>query len=125
MNKVLVVEDDVVSRRLLGFHLRRAGFDVVEAHDAVMARLVTLHEAPDMILFDLSMPYGDGFDLAAGLKDFPGLEETPFAFVSGHGSTAHRDRALQLGAVAFLQKPVAPHELVATVRNSLRQPALA
>ena len=111
--KILVVEDDESLRELLRLHLSGAGYAVSTAPDAIVAGYQVLKSPPDLILIDVNMPHMDGFEFVAALKSDKTLPEIPVIFLSSleEGDT----RGKELGAVAYLKKPVMRDRLLNTV----------
>ena len=111
--KILVVDDDESLRELLRMHLASAGYEVSTAPDAISAGYQVLKSPPDLILSDVNMPHMDGFEFVAALKSDKTLPDIPVIFLSAQeeGDT----RGKELGAVAYLRKPVMRDRLLATV----------
>lgn len=108
--KVLVVDDDRATVRLIRMVLLNAGFDVVTAFDGIEALSAVAVEGPDVITLDLDMPNldGRGFRRELELR----RAEIPVVIVSGRGAFEARR---ELGAAAALAKPFDPDVLVAVV----------
>lgn len=104
--KILIVEDDPDVRQ--GYNIRLAAhhYDTVFAPDGVASISQAQTHRPDLIILDLGLPAGDGFEVMAKLKAIPHLALIPVIVVSARDAFGNRDRALQAGAKAFLQKPV-------------------
>lgn len=110
---ILVVDDDESIRELLGLHLRRAGYEVRLAEDAVVAGHMLLSDPPDLLIVDVNMPYMDGFEFVSALKADKTLPDIPVIFL-----TAVEDgeqRARELGAVGYVTKPVRADRLLEVV----------
>jgi DNA-binding NarL/FixJ family response regulator len=117
---VLVVDDDMRFRDVVGTALERAGFAVTLAADANAALAAVADQPPQVALVEVGAPGASGFELYQELRDRLG-EELPIIFVSGERTEPHdRVAGLLLGADDYLVKPVDPDELVARVRRSLR-----
>jgi signal transduction histidine kinase len=123
--RALVVDDDrdtlAVVKRILA--ARRA---TVETAPSVEAALKTLDRfTPDVILSDIGMPVHDGYELIRRVRQHPDGALVPAAALSALTQPEDRMRALQAGFQTHLAKPIAPAELVATVRSlaALRRPA--
>jgi len=115
--RILVVDDDRSLRDLIGMHLRSAGYEVEVAEDAIVAGYKLLERAPDMIVCDVNMPYMDGFEFVAALKSDTTLPYIPVVFL-----TSREDgdlRGNELGAVAYLVKPVRVDSLLQVVARHL------
>lgn len=120
---VLIAEDDVEMRRLLGGALRRAGFRVFEAVDGVDLRDRILHadgELPALVISDVRMPRLSGLDAVRAIRErFAAL---PVIIITAFGDHDTHERAAALGACTVLDKPFDLDDLVAAVRAVL-QPA--
>jgi DNA-binding NtrC family response regulator len=121
-DRILVADDDAGTRRLLEFHLKEAGFLVVQAADG---REALDRMAPDvaLALLDLRMPKVSGMDCLRELRrKFP---EAPVIITSEFGDVSDAVEAVKLGAVTFLAKPVEPEKLLEQIRAALRPGRLA
>ena len=112
--KVMVIDDDAMIRDLVRLHLANEGYDVLLAEDAVAAGHLVLKSSPALILVDVHMPYMDGYQFAAALKADPATREIPVVFITTDEDVAQRSR--ELGAVAYLRKPVRADRLLEVVR---------
>jgi CheY-like chemotaxis protein len=110
---ILVVEDEELMRDLLRMHLSNAGYEVLLAEDAVAAGRLVLRQRPDLILADIEMPFMDGLEFVELLKSEESLSAIPVIFVSSRAD--FENRCKDLGAVAFLKKPVLVDPLLAAV----------
>lgn len=115
---VLVVEDDATVRELVGFHLSRSGFDVVEAADAASAwqRL----EGVDAVVLDRMLPDLSGVAWLRRLRAGPHAA-LPVLMLTARASEVDRVEGLEAGADDYLVKPFSAAELVARVRALLRR----
>jgi DNA-binding response OmpR family regulator len=115
--KVLIVEDDDDVR--LGYHvlLKANHYDTILAQDGVSAMSEALKHRPDVIILDLGLPAGDGFTILEWFRMNPNLSVIPVIVVSARDVRANKERALNAGAKAFLQKPWNDHELLAIIRK--------
>jgi len=107
------MEDEELMRELLRIHLSNAGYEVLLAEDAVVAGHLVLRQRPDLILADIEMPFMDGLEFVELLKADESLSAIPVVFVSSRSD--FEDRCKDLGAVAFLKKPVLAGPLLAVV----------
>jgi CheY-like chemotaxis protein/anti-sigma regulatory factor (Ser/Thr protein kinase) len=122
--RVLVVDDDVISRRIVSRVLARRALDVVCVNDGPAAIRAASASRYDLILMDLQMPGMDGFQTAHRLRELAGYRETPVLAVTANCSSDYRDRCVQHGMQGFLSKPVQSSELVQTVEKYLAAPAV-
>ena len=118
--EILVVDDEVGIRELLSEILFDEGYHVSVAENAAQARDFRNRQAPDLVLLDIWMPDTDGVTL---LKEWVanGLLTMPVIMMSGHGTIETAVEATRIGAVDFLEKPVALQKLLDTVAKAIRQ----
>lgn len=118
--RILVVEDDPVSRRALEEPLRRAGYDVHSCCDGQEALPKLRELRPEVLVTDWEMPRLDGLTLCRIVKGTEELRTTHVIILSSRGETSSKVAGLDLGADDYLVKPADPHELLARVRAGLR-----
>jgi len=114
--KILVVEDNEITRRLVRMTLRAEPYQVLEAGDAATALRIASQERPDLILQDLRLPDMDGFDLLRRLRAMPELVDVPVIAFSGFVSRLEEARATAIGFTDFLVKPLQPTELIRAIQ---------
>ncbi len=121
MATILVVDDEVGIRELLSEILADEGHTVRLAQDATAAREVRVRERPDLVLLDIWMPDTDGISL---LKEWAagGQLTMPVVMMSGHATIDTAVEATRIGALDFLEKPIAMQKLLTTVKRALRAP---
>ena len=117
--KVLVVEDNPISRKLTRVALEADGFIVAEAADGRSAIASVSRELPDLILQDILLPDIDGFDLVGRLRAVDGAEKIPILALVGLISKGDEAKLPQANFADYLFKPVEPSFLVTTVRAHL------
>ena len=100
---VLVVDDDDALRELLGVLLRVLGHDVLVAPDVPTAKALLGEHWVDLVISDLRMPGGSGFDLLDWIR-LTGID-TPVIIVTAHGTTQMAAEAIRKGAFDFTPKP--------------------
>jgi len=116
--KILIVDDDRELRDLVGFVVRRAGYDVVEAGDGPEAVRHHAAERPDLVILDVNLPGFDGFEVCRRIRaEF----DTPVMMLTVRGEESDQVRGLDLGADDYLAKPFSPAALLARVRAVLRR----
>ena len=119
MSQILVVDDEVGIRELLSEILADEGHTVHLAENAARARTLRAAGRPDLVLLDIWMPDADGITL---LKEWAanGQLTMPVVMMSGHGTIETAVEATRIGAIDFLEKPIALQKLLATVKRALR-----
>ncbi len=118
MANVLIAEDNVGLRRLLGIHLRRAGYDVAEAGSGAEALDVFDRIPVHLVIADVMMPGMDGFETCEKIREFSTL---PILFLTAKSAEADRLSAYSTGGDDFLSKPFSQGEILAKVRSLLRR----
>ena len=116
--KILIVDDDVDIRIGLSARLRAHGYTTVFAEDGFSATSIARRESPDLILLDLGLPAGDGFVVLERLRTNTLLAAIPVIVISARDAESNEKRALEAGATAYFQKPVANEALLAAVEQS-------
>jgi len=121
MAHILVVDDEVGIRELLSEILADEGHQVSVADSAGEARRQRERQRPDLVLLDIWMPDTDGITL---LKEWAanGQLTMPVVMMSGHGTIETAVEATRIGALDFLEKPIALQRLLVTVKRALRNP---
>jgi two-component system chemotaxis response regulator CheY len=118
--KVLVVEDSPTMRQLIVFALKRIrNFQIVEANDGVDGLKKLSAEKFDLILTDINMPIMDGLKLVSMVRNDPNYKAVPIIIITTEGAAEDRDRALALGANAYITKPIQTTQILDTVRRLL------
>jgi DNA-binding NtrC family response regulator len=117
--RVLIVDDDATSRRLLEVRLRSMECEVVMAADGQEALSVIQQEVPALMLLDLQMPRMGGMELLRALRR-DGID-LPTIVITAHGSIEAAVEAMKEGAYDFLPKPFDPKHLEIVVRKALER----
>ncbi len=122
MAKILIADDSRVQVNLFSTWLADKGFDVVVAVDAVQAWMKALRTAPDAIILDINMPGGSGTDILRRLKHLTKTQHIPVVVISGSDEPDLKKEVTDLGAAAFLQKPVDLDQLCSILVQLVRPP---
>ena len=118
--KILVVDDDRLVLATLTHGLSQAGYQVIDADNGDDAILLAREHRPDLALLDIRMEGKSGFDVAAYLRE---AHQTPFMFLSAFSDEATVGKVRELGAVAYLVKPVDIRQIVPAVERAFRERA--
>jgi DNA-binding NtrC family response regulator len=123
MASILVVDDEMGIRELLHEILTEEGHTVYPAESANQARAVREQMEPDLVLLDIWMPDTDGITL---LKEWArdNLLTMPVVMMSGHATIDTAVEATRIGALNFLEKPIALQKLLKTVSKALERAPL-
>jgi len=119
MAKILLVEDNEISRDLLSRRLRRSGYEIVMAVDGNQAISMAQREHPDVILMDMTLPGIDGWDATRELRRRRETSRIPVIALTAHTLPADRARALAAGCDEYEPKPVELSGLVHKIETLL------
>ncbi|UCC77449.1 MAG: response regulator transcription factor [Anaerolineales bacterium] len=120
--RILVVDDDPPSVKMISFLLREEGYEVVSADNGESALELLDREAPELVILDVMMPHLDGFEVCRRIRQ---KQDVPVIFLSARGETVDKVAGLELGADDYLAKPFEPSELLARVKAVTRRAAAA
>ncbi len=122
MTRILVIDDDVLIRKLVAKTLARAGYEVAVAADGHEAERIYRSEPADMIITDLFMPEKEGMEIIRELRhDFPEVKIIAISGAGSLGTVDYLEMARMIGAGRTLAKPFAPEDLLATVVELLQE----
>jgi PAS domain S-box-containing protein len=119
--RILVVEDNPATLKMLRFVLEADGYAVAAAPDARTALADAAAILPDLVLQDLILPDMDGFELVRHLRALPGGAEMPILALSGFLGRLEEARSTEAGFTALLVKPILPSQLLESIRPYLRR----
>ncbi|MDQ7053619.1 MAG: response regulator [candidate division KSB1 bacterium] len=118
--KILVVDDSKVQLVSITAHLKKAGYEVIETTDGKQALVLAKQNKPDLIISDYFMPEMDGPELGKAIKSDPDICHIYFILITANEKQSDRYKALNSFADDYLQKPIAPKELLARVNSVMR-----
>lgn len=117
---VLVVDDDPHVRPVLVRLLQKHGFRTSSASDGLSALAMVSRQPPDLILLDIKMPDIDGYEVLRRLKSVSQTRSIPVVILTANDlSDTTRTRVLALGAVQYLEKPIASDHLIVAIEQAL------
>lgn len=117
MRKVLIVDDSQLILRSMQNIFSRIGFEVHTASDGQMGLDHASNINPDLIVTDLHMPGMDGIAFLNSLKADDTLANIPTFMISTESEPSFREKAADAGAVAWLEKPIIPEDLLNSLRS--------
>lgn len=122
----LVVDDSPPMRKMIVFALSRIrGLDLVEADDGVDALRKLAGRRFNLIITDINMPILDGLKLVKRLRADENYIDVPIIIITTEGAAEDRQRALALGANAYITKPIQAAQVIKLVRRTLGLPERA
>jgi two-component system phosphate regulon response regulator PhoB len=119
--RILIVDDEAAIREMIAIALDLAGFDCIEAEDALQAHHKIVDERPSLILLDWMLPGMSGIELARRLKREEGTSEIPIIILTARGEEDNKIQGLDAGADDYITKPFSTRELVSRIRAVLRR----
>ena len=118
MKKILIVEDIELNVDLL-VQILEDDYALVIASDGVSAVAKAVHERPDLILMDMSLPIMDGWEATRRIKSNCAVEHIPIIALTAHAMQGDQDRALGCGCRDYLSKPIDEDLLFEKIRGLL------
>src|SRR4030042_3026068 len=117
--KILIVDDDLDTLRLVGLMLQHQGYRIVAASSGLQAIALCQSEKPDMVLLDIMMPEMDGYEVARKLRSDPATSSLPIIMFTAKTQVDDKIQGFEVGADDYLTKPTQPRELFAHVKAVL------
>ena len=117
--RILLVDDEADTFEVLGFKLREAGFEPIQAGDGKAALVKARSERPALIVLDLMLPEIDGLDVCRLLRRDPSTASIPIIMLTAKAAETDRIVGLEIGADDYVTKPFSPRELVLRVKKLL------
>jgi DNA-binding response OmpR family regulator len=118
MKKILIVEDDERIAKALAVRLRAEGYNTAVALDALTGVSTAVRYQPDLTLLDISMPAGSGFTVAERLRELM-PQPIPIIFLTASKKPDLFNRAIELGARGYFEKPFSAQALLSSIRRAL------
>jgi CheY-like chemotaxis protein len=125
MSKILLVEDNEMSRDMLSRRLERRGYQVIIAVDGQAGVALARSHAPDLILMDMSLPMLDGWEATRQLKAAVETRAIPIIALTAHAMSGDREQALEAGCDDYDSKPVEFARLLGKIQVLLNKEATA
>jgi two-component system, cell cycle response regulator DivK len=117
--RILVVEDEEDSRKILRDLLSTAAYEMTEAENGEEALAAVAKQRPDLILMDIQMPVLDGYEATRRIKADPALKDVPVIAVTSYALSDDEAKARAAGCDDFVPKPFSPRQLLAKIRKLL------
>lgn len=114
--KILIVDDDLETLRLISMMLQKQGYQVVSAKNGTEGLSLAIDERPDMIILDIMMPDPDGYQVTRSLRENPKTAPIPILMFTAKSQLESKVAGYEAGADDYLTKPVHPSELIARIK---------
>lgn len=121
--KILIVEDDAMTRRIFLDGLQAEGFETIDAENGNTGIQKAQENLPDLVICDIMMPDMDGFSVLAALRQDPVTSILPFIFLTGSDTKASLRKGMELGADDYITKPCTVHQLLKAINARLEKQA--
>jgi len=118
--KILIVDDDPTTRKLIGLFLKAKGYAVAYAENGLDGIEKIGTENPNLIITDLNMPYMDGIEFVKSVRADPARHEIPILMVTTEADPEERERAMAVGVNGYLVKPVTAETVTQNIRHILK-----
>lgn len=122
--KILIIEDDIVTRNIFLEALTAEKFETIEAENGVIGIEKARNYLPDLIICDIVMPDMDGYTVLSNLRQDAKTAIVPFIFLTGSDTKADFRKGMELGADDYLTKPSTIDELLKAVNTRLQKQSL-
>ena len=119
--KILLVDDEPDILEIVGYHLKKEGYQISTASKGTEAVAMSEKIKPHLILLDIMMPEMDGIEACERIRKLEGLENVVIAFFTARGEDYSQVAGFDAGADDYITKPVKPKVLVSKVRGLLRR----
>lgn len=119
MNTILIIEDDIISRKMIARILSLANYDVLEAGNGLIGVDLAIKHKPDLIVCDIMMPELDGYGVFQQLSQNADTVHIPFIFLTAKAERNDFRRGMDMGADDYLTKPFEKIELLNAIESHL------
>lgn len=116
---IMTVDDAQTMRKIIGFTLAEAGYQVVEAQDGAAALEALRGRTVDAVISDVNMPNMDGIELTRQLRTLPAYARTPIILLTTESDAEVKNRGRAAGATGWIVKPFKPDQLLAVMSKVL------
>lgn len=122
-DRILIVDDDLDSLKLIGLMLQRQGYEIIVANSGAQALGKAQAEEPNLIILDIMMPDMDGYEVCRRLRQNPATEPIPIIMFTAKSAVDDKVAGFEAGADDYLTKPTHPAELASRVKAVLARSA--
>ena len=119
--KILIVEDNPQSMKLILMTLRPHNYNLLEATDGEEALKIANREKPDLIIMDIQLPKMNGLELTRRLRQTPALRHIPIVAITAYAMKGDEEKIVKAGCNAYFPKPINTRELPVVIAEMLQQ----
>jgi DNA-binding response OmpR family regulator len=121
VKKILIIEDDPATSRLVEYSLKHEGYEVLTASNGLDGIRKAHNEGPDLVILDVMLPGMDGYEICHRLRSESDTAKLPILMFSAKAQEMDRNTGLLVGADDYLTKPAAPADIVSHVETLLEK----
>ncbi len=119
MKRILVIEDNETNMYLIGFILKKNGYEVTEARSGEEGVEFAIKEKPDLILMDIQLPGIDGLEATKRIRKLEADRKTPIIALTSYAMTGDREKSLAAGCTGYIEKPINPDTFMGEIEKYL------
>lgn len=119
MKKILLVDDDPNIIEFLKYNLEHNDFEVIEAYSG-WESIAKMRYNPDLMVLDILMPGMDGFEVFEKIREIKEYDNIPIIFLTAKASEVDEVKALEMGALDYISKPISPQKLIARINANIK-----
>jgi len=119
--KILVVDDDKTTRKLLNLFLKAKGYEVVTAENGLDALEKLGTQSINLVVTDMNMPYMDGIELTKNLRNDANWKDLPIVMVTTEADEDERKKAMDAGVDDYLVKPANAEQITDSIKRILKK----
>lgn len=117
--KVLIIEDNEQNMYMVTYLLENNSYEVIQAFNGIDGINKAKETIPDIILLDIQLPEMNGYDIARELKTIEKVKDVPIIAVTSYAMAGDKEKALEAGAIGYIEKPIDPDIFVSQMESFL------
>jgi DNA-binding response OmpR family regulator len=121
MSKILIIEDEIDVQKVVARRLTQHGYEVIAADDGCRGIELAHSSEPDLIILDFMLPAGNGLMVIKNLRSSSHTRYIPVVVLTSMKNEEYKQKLLDEGVNAYLEKPYEPDELIRTIDDILRK----
>lgn len=119
--KVLIIDDNIMNRKLFSFLLKKAGYEVFEAEDGRQGVELAKKVTPSLVLMDIQMPDMDGITALKAIRKIEVSREIPVIAITSYAMKGDRELFLSEGFIDYISKPIDNETFLISVKTTLER----
>jgi len=119
MKRILVIEDNETNIYLIGFILKKNGYEAIEARTGEEGVELAMKDKPDLILMDIQLPGIDGLETTKRIRKLEVDRKTPIIALTSYAMTGDREKSLAAGCTGYIEKPINPDTFMGEIEKYL------